>query len=131
MQKNYLAHISEDGKREQTVFEHLKGTAELAAGFAAKFGAGELGYLAGMAHDIGKYTDGFQRRLTGGPKVDHATAGAWECQKLGQFHAAFGIAGHHGGLPDGGSRGDRDTSTLMGRLHTAQSGKVEHYFKKK
>ncbi len=127
MQKNYLAHISEDGKREQTVFEHLKGTAELAAGFAAKFGAGELGYLAGMAHDIGKYTDGFQRRLTGGPKVDHATAGAWECQKLGQFHAAFGIAGHHGGLPDGGSRGDRDTSTLMGRFQKAQSGKLEHY----
>ncbi len=127
MQKKYFAHISEDGKREQTVFEHLKGTAELAAGFAEPFGAKELGYLAGMAHDIGKYTDGFQRRLAGGPKVDHATAGAWECQKLGQFHAAFGVAGHHGGLPDGGGRGDAEASTLMGRFQKAQSGRLDSY----
>lgn len=32
--------------------EHLKGTAELAASFAAEFGCGEWGYLAGLRHDL-------------------------------------------------------------------------------
>lgn len=36
-----LAHISEDHSREQTVYEHLTGTAELAKQFAAAFGAEE------------------------------------------------------------------------------------------
>ena len=58
----YLAHIADDG-REQTIAEHLRGTAELAAGFAAAFGAKADGYFAGLLHDIGKYTVGFQRRL--------------------------------------------------------------------
>ena len=69
----YLAHIADDG-REQTIAEHLRGTAELAAGFAAAFGAKADGYFAGLLHDIGKYTVGFQRRLHNGPPVDHATA---------------------------------------------------------
>ncbi|TRZ92223.1 MAG: hypothetical protein D4R88_00750 [Methanosarcinales archaeon] len=30
--------------------EHLKGTAELAASFAAEFGCGEWGYLAGLTN---------------------------------------------------------------------------------
>ena len=54
----YLAHIADDG-REQTIAEHLRGTAELAAGFAAAFGAKADGYFAGLLHDIGKYTVGF------------------------------------------------------------------------
>ena len=38
----YLAHIADDG-RVQTVSEHLHGTGELAAGFAAPFGASSSG----------------------------------------------------------------------------------------
>ena len=34
-----LAHISEDGTRTQTVYDHLAGTARLAGSFAAPFGA--------------------------------------------------------------------------------------------
>ena len=74
----YLAHIADDG-REQTIAEHLRGTAELAAGFAAAFGAKADGYFAGLLHDIGKYTVGFQRRLHNGPPVDHATPGTGTC----------------------------------------------------
>ena len=73
----YLAHISALGQG-QTVLEHLTGTAKLCAHFASAFDAEEQGLLAGMAHDIGKYSDAFQRRLRGGPLVDHATAGAVE-----------------------------------------------------
>ena len=124
----YLAHISQDSRR-QTVLKHLNGTAELCAGFAAAFGAEDQGRLAGLAHDLGKYSDAFQRRLQGSTaRVDHATAGAAECCKLGQAHAAFAVAGHHGGLPDGGGQGDHyEDKTFCGRMKKAALGKLEPY----
>ncbi len=128
MRERYLAHRAEDG-REQAVREHLDGTAELCAGFAAAFGAEEQGRLAGLAHDIGKYSDAFQRRLRGSTEhVDHATAGAAECWGLGQACAAFAVAGHHGGLPDGGGQGDHcEEPTFCGRMRKAAMGKLEPY----
>ena len=121
----YLAHIAQDG-REQTVLEHLTGTAELAAEFGASFGGEKQASLAGLAHDIGKYSAAFQRRLRGGPRVDHSTAGAFACQKIGQPLAAFAVAGHHGGLPDGGGKGDsEDAPTFYGRMAQASRGKLE------
>ena len=124
----YLAHIAQDGRR-QTVSRHLNGTAELCADFAAAFGAGDQGRLAGLAHDIGKYSAAFQRRLGGSTEhVDHATAGASECCKLNQSSAAFAVAGHHGGLPDGGGRGDHwEDKTFCGRMKKAALGKLETY----
>ena len=123
----YLAHLTEDG-RTQTILEHLKGTASLCSAFAAAFDAEAQGHLAGMAHDIGKYSAAFQRRLHGGPKVDHASAGAFECLKTQQLAAAFAISGHHGGLPDGGSRGDAaGAGTFWGRINRASQGNLEGY----
>ena len=71
----YLAHV--DGDREQSVKEHLAGTAQLAEIFAEKFGNGDWGYCCGLLHDIGKYSDRFQRKIQGEPElyVDHSTAG--------------------------------------------------------
>ena len=127
MKDLFYAHISEDG-RKQTVLEHLEGTARLASEFAEVFGEAQIGQLLGLAHDIGKYTLGFQRRLNGGPKVDHSSAGAFEVMKLQQFPASFCIAGHHGGIPDGGGRGDNgEQGTLMGKLAKVQSGGIEDY----
>ena len=118
----YLAHIAGDG-RKQTAAEHLNGTAERCALFAAPFGAEELGRLAGLSHDLGKYSMEFQRRLAGGPKVDHATAGAFACWRMGQPLAAFAAAGHHGGLPDRGTQGDSpDAGTFLGRMKRAERG---------
>lgn len=123
----YLAHLTEDG-RTQTILEHLKGTASLCSAFAAAFDAEAQGQLAGMAHDIGKYSAAFQRRLHGGPKVDHASAGAFECLKTQQLAAAFAISGHHGGLPDGGGRGDAaGAGTFWGRINRASQGRLEDY----
>ncbi len=83
MENKFLAHIAEDG-RERTVFEHLAGAASLAAEFSRPFGGEAQGLLAGTAHDIGKYSAAFQRRLTGDSRrVDHATAGAFECMGRG------------------------------------------------
>ena len=44
----YLAHI--DGDREQSVKEHLQGTAELAEKFAAKFRKADWGYSVSYTH---------------------------------------------------------------------------------
>ena len=124
----YLAHLSIDG-REQTVLAHLKGTAERCAFFASDFGGEDQGRLAGLAHDLGKYSGAFQRRLRdGGPKVDHATAGAFECFSRNQGFAAFAVAGHHGGLPDGGGQADPpDAGTFLGRVNKAKHGRLGDY----
>lgn len=76
----YYAHIRQDENGEtiyQTVAEHLTGTAALCREFAADFGAEADGDLMGLAHDLGKCTDAFQKRLLeGGPVVDRPTARA-------------------------------------------------------
>ena len=115
-----LAHISEDGTRTQTVYEHLSGTARLAGAFAAPFGAAQEAEYAAWLHDIGKYSAAFQQRLAGGCATDHSTAGAQEAMKgcMPHVQAAFAVAGHHTGLPDGGNRRTADAAdaTLFGRL---------------
>lgn len=111
-----LAHISEDGTRTQTVYDHLAGTARLAGSFAAPFGAQSEAEFAAWLHDVGKYSDAFQLRLKGGPKMDHSTAGAQEAWVRQHLHTAFAVAGHHSGLPDGGSPADDPgDATLFGR----------------
>ena len=113
----WLAHVSKDGLRRQTARDHLLGTAERAASFAQPFGGQEQARLAGLLHDIGKYSDGFQQRLQGGKRVDHSTAGAKVAFGQKQLEISFAIAGHHGGLPDGGAKTDPCTaSTLFGRI---------------
>lgn len=103
----YLAHI--DGDREQSVKEHLQGTAELVGSFAAKFGKADWGHCCGMLHDIGKYSAEFQKKIKENLdiRVDHSTAGAEVCSKLDGCYwlLTYCIAGHHAGLPDLGRRG--------------------------
>ena len=124
----YLAHISSSGG-SQLLLDHLEGTARLAKDFALPFGGEEQAELAGLSHDIGKYSKAFQDRLHGNPmRVDHSTAGAVECWKLQQPFAAFAVAGHHGGLPNGGSRMDpSDKNTLHGRLKKQRDGLLKPY----
>ncbi|MCD8087409.1 MAG: CRISPR-associated helicase Cas3' [Oscillospiraceae bacterium] len=99
----------------------------MASDFAKPFGAEKTAEIAGLLHDCGKASDAFQRRIRGSPeRVDHSTAGAQELLRLGQLEAAFAVAGHHGGLPDGGTRGDSpDDPTLVGR----SKKQVEPYLK--
>lgn len=121
----YLAHISPEG-RQQTVQEHLLGTARRCGAFAAKFGEEKRGYFLGYAHDIGKCSEAFQKRLHGGPKVDHATAGALECAKAGEDAMACCVVGHHGGLPDfGNPRTDYPGApTCAGRINKGKTGGI-------
>lgn len=129
----YYAHIRQDENGEtiyQTVAEHLTGTAALCREFAADFGAGSDGELAGLTHDLGKCTDAFQKRLLeGGPVVDHTTAGMLTCIKMKRPSAAACAAGHHGGLLDVGNlRTDRaGEATLSGRFKKGVEG---HYLER-
>lgn len=119
-----IAHTSDDN-RQQSVEDHLTGTAKLAQTFADAFGAGEYGYCVGTLHDAGKFSREFQAHiLHGGPKVDHSTAGAQAVLKASPtgvgLMMAYCVAGHHAGLPDGGSRADpSEAPTLSGRMKRA------------
>lgn len=124
----FWAHIAEDD-RKQTVEDHLNGTAQRSAAFAADFGATDFGNLVGQAHDIGKASQSFQKRLNGGPKVDHATAGAIECARIDALMAACCVAGHHGGLPDFGNpvTDQPGDPTFVGRLKRGVQGGIPPY----
>lgn len=84
--------------------EHSLRVAEAAARRAARFGAGPLARLAGLLHDAGKAKSRFQARLFD-PTIrePHAAEGARLAievdRGLGRL-LAFGIAGHHGGMPN-------------------------------
>jgi CRISPR-associated endonuclease/helicase Cas3 len=114
----------------QPLADHLRNVADLAAGFAAPFGAGDWARLAGQWHDLGKYSAEFQAylRAAGGTethleerpevsaKIDHSTAGAQHAArelKLFGPLLAYLIAGHHAGFPNGQ---DATTACLEERL---------------
>jgi CRISPR-associated endonuclease/helicase Cas3 len=117
-----IAHVSPDGTRIQTVEDHLRGVAELAARFVEPFCPGAWGEIAGRWHDLGKYSPEFQAKIraeTGfdefaeaepsAGRVDHSTAGAVLAYEIlgGKVGYALAtdaiaavVAGHHAGLSD-------------------------------
>ncbi len=106
----YYAHStdSDDKSDWQSLVEHLQTVAKKAECFAGDFGAGGWGRCAGLLHDSGKAAGAFQRRLEGNTKrVDHSTFGARLAinvdRQLGLL-LSYIIAGHHGGIPDGGDQ---------------------------
>ena len=118
----YYAHSSENPEKSwQTLTDHLGKTAKIAGEYASKFNAEEFGYICGMLHDLGKYSQKFQQKLEGAIlRVDHSTAGAQEAvnlygQKFGKL-LAYCIAGHHSGLPNHGTAASTE-GTLYARLN--------------
>ena len=82
MKKTFIAHKNDMGQT-QTVEEHLMETARLAEQFSGKVGLPQMGYLAGLLHDLGKYSEEFYERIMkNGPICDHSTAGAQHTENL-------------------------------------------------
>jgi len=118
----YIAHIQSDpngGHQLHSLEEHLLAVAQQASGFAKQYpiGSKAWAYLAGLWHDLGKYSPAFQARiqslsqeaqsahLEGQPhRVNHSSAGALHAQlilgKTAGKLLGYLIAGHHCGLPD-------------------------------
>lgn len=108
----FFAHSNngQDPTTWQLLREHLLAVSQLTSLRAGKFGAGRLGALIGLLHDLGKYALAFQNYINGrGASPDHATAGACEIQaltaanggdRLWAMIGAYCIAGHHSGLPN-------------------------------
>ncbi|HEX7339929.1 MAG TPA: CRISPR-associated helicase Cas3' [Rhodanobacteraceae bacterium] len=102
----YAHSTSRTDKQDwQTLENHLSTVGRMAGKRAQWFGAETLASIAGTLHDLGKYTQAFQKRLEGEvPRVDHATWGAvianQRYPQLGKL-LAYAIAGHHAGLANG------------------------------
>jgi CRISPR-associated endonuclease/helicase Cas3 len=109
----YLAHSLKEIRDESqwhTLQDHLVATGDLASDFATAFGAQNAAKIAGLLHDLGKYSAAFQARLRGATEsVDHAAAGSQEvaswsngssADKITAQLIAYAIAGHHAGLAD-------------------------------
>jgi len=133
----YYAHTTEDTQETwQPLMHHLTAVADLASERAACFGGEGYAQWAGLLHDLGKFSQEFQRYLeTSKGRVDHSTAGAQWVQRLwkeklgtkGELLAtllSYVIAGHHGGLPDGGST-SADMGSLTARLNKKEIPSVE------
>ncbi|MBX4421463.1 CRISPR-associated endonuclease Cas3'', partial [Mycobacterium tuberculosis] len=59
----------------QTLPEHSRAVAALAAGFGERIGIAGAAGLAGLLHDLGKYDPDFQKRLAGANiAVEHSIA---------------------------------------------------------
>ena len=77
----YVAHISEDRSRIQTVEEHCINVSNMCATNCEKFGAYHIGKIAGILHDIGKFCTRFNEYILGNSnarrgEIDHSYAGA-------------------------------------------------------
>lgn len=117
----YIGHTSDDG-RKQLLLDHLNGTSKLCRENANEFWA-DIAEFVGQIHDIGKYTSGFQKRINGAEniRVEHAICGAKEVAKAPPKSYVpmieYCVAGHHSGLPDGGTKVDgEEDPTLHGRM---------------
>ena len=126
---NVFAHSNGvDVAKWQTLQDHCKAVAGMAASFASSFASSKCGWLLGKVHDLGKARASFQSylyRCNGVEDSDpdfgdrtHASAGAiWLWQHGGNLGKALAycVAGHHAGLPDwsGGATPDGALAMLL------------------
>ena len=123
--RKYLAHSpTEEHPEGQALKDHLESVSALTAAFSKAFDE-ENGRLCGLYHDIGKYSEAFQRRLGGSKEqVDHSSAGALVMFEKQKPQVSMCIAGHHAGLADVGTRNDL-SDTYMARINRARGGELE------
>lgn len=60
---DYIAHVREEDRKIQSVKAHLLGAKQLAEIYGAKIQLKHVSGLAGLLHDLGKYSDEFQQYI--------------------------------------------------------------------
>ncbi len=106
---NYYAHTAETAtggrlnqEHWQPLSEHLQNVADNAREFAEPLGFANAAKLAGLLHDLGKYSEAFQEYLAGerprSVETHHAVYGAALAFNREWLGPAFAVAGHHAGL---------------------------------
>lgn len=121
---DYVTHKREDG-RYQLLKDHIENVARLTEEFSKEFDTSGHGRLTGQLHDIGKYSENGQARQIDPehvPPQDHSTAGVKQAIIKKDVPAAFAVAGHHGGLPDIGTKA-LESGTLLARNAKQLTGK--------
>jgi CRISPR-associated endonuclease/helicase Cas3 len=128
--ESFIAHIRKDASlnTKQSVNEHLENVSSFASINASKIGLAKAGKLIGLLHDLGKYSNVFQKYICSASgiinqdedeyidfqglkgKIDHSTAGAqyiWNFTKdkktqeqIAAQILALCVASHHSGLID-------------------------------
>lgn len=111
---SFFAHTAPPGHPWEPLDKHLDRVSGLARQFADSFDSGQWARLAGLWHDLGKYSDAFQGYLKKSASghspcspVDHSSAGAQhalDCfgkkgkDTIASIVLAYLIVSHHGGL---------------------------------
>jgi len=115
--KTFIAHVRSTDGEEQLLVDHLKEVQAIAEKIGQKIGLTHVTGLAGMLHDMGKFSDAFQNYIRDAianpdepPKrgsVDHSTAGGQFLRELFPLSPPFlvecvanAIFSHHGQLLD-------------------------------
>ena len=97
----YIAHSENMNGVVQTMKQHSEGVAEIMKSFALSDEYIGLYTYCGLLHDVGKYSDGFQKYIRDGVgKEPHAKWGAYMAKNNKLINIAFPVFGHHAGLPN-------------------------------
>ena len=98
---DYIAHSANSEGLIQTMRDHSLGVSELMRQFALSLEFAELYSFCGLIHDMGKYSDDFQRYLSvGGNKTTHSVYGALYAKEALLIEVMIPVLGHHAGIPD-------------------------------
>ena len=99
--KTYIAHSANSSGIKQTIKEHSFGVAKLMREFSLSESFADLYEFCGLIHDIGKYSDSFQKYIRGqGSKTRHSIYGAIFAKDTSLIEVMFPVYGHHAGLPN-------------------------------
>ena len=99
--KEYIAHSENPNGVIQTMKEHSVGVGKFMREFALSESFADLYEFCGLTHDIGKYSNDFQKHISGeNNKVRHSIYGAILAMKQSMLAVAMPVYGHHSGLPN-------------------------------
>jgi CRISPR-associated endonuclease/helicase Cas3 len=100
--KEYIAHSENSRGKKQTMKEHSSGVGKLMRKYALSESFADLYEFCGLIHDLGKYSEDFQKYIAGEShkKVRHAIYGAIYAINQSMLDVAIPVYGHHSGLPN-------------------------------